>query len=154
MIEKEVTNIGCLRNNGLHLFMIATQFEATYARKVFPCFDEPAMKAKFKLSIVHDSNHIAVSNMPEESKESMENNLSKTVFIESATMSTYVLFFSVSDLEQISSSYKQTQIRVFAPSDRLEEARHGLNLTVKLLGNFENYFGVPYSLPKLVIIKR
>ncbi|GFS55864.1 glutamyl aminopeptidase [Nephila pilipes] len=130
-------------------YMIATQFEATFARKVFPCFDEPAMKAKFKLSIVHDSNHNAVSNMPEETRESLGNNLSKTVFVESATMSTYLLFFSVSDFEQISSSYKQTQVRVFAPSDRLDEARHGLNLTVRLLGSFEEYFGVPYSLPKL-----
>ncbi|KAF8765157.1 Glutamyl aminopeptidase like protein [Argiope bruennichi] len=130
-------------------YLLATQFEATYARKVFPCFDEPAMKAKFRLSIIHDLAQSAVSNMPEEKREPVESNLVKTVFMESATMSTYILFFAVSDLESTEAFHKQTLVRVFAPADRLHETYHGLNLTMNLLKNFEEYFDVPYSLPKL-----
>ncbi|GIX90473.1 hypothetical protein CDAR_74672 [Caerostris darwini] len=131
-------------------FVLATQFEATFARKVFPCFDEPAMKAKFQLTIIHDSNQNALSNMPEMEKEPLENGLTKTVFLESTTMSTYLLFFAVSDFEYIQAYYKEKlKIRVFAPKDRLPEAQHGLNLTLNLLKSFEEYFDVPYSLPKL-----
>ncbi|GBM61795.1 Glutamyl aminopeptidase [Araneus ventricosus] len=130
-------------------YLLATQFEATYARKVLPCFDEPAMKAKFRLSIIHDPTQNAVSNMPEEKREPVENNLVKTVFMESAKMSTYILFFSVSDMESTEAFHKQTLVRVFAPADRLHETHHGLNLTMNLLKNFEEFFDVPYSLPKL-----
>ncbi|GIY99957.1 glutamyl aminopeptidase [Caerostris extrusa] len=142
-------------------FVLATQFEATFARKVFPCFDEPAMKAKFQLTIIHDSHQNALSNMPEMEKEPLENGLTKTVFLESTTMSTYLLFFAVSDFEYIEAYYKEKltyEILLltflhrrfeFSLPDRLPEAQHGLNLTLNLLKSFEEYFDVPYSLPKL-----
>lgn len=36
--------------------------QATYARKAFPCFDEPAMKAVFNITIIHDRGTVALSN--------------------------------------------------------------------------------------------
>ncbi|GIY10547.1 glutamyl aminopeptidase [Caerostris extrusa] len=117
------------RNTGEIRYLLATRFEATYARKVFPCFDEPSFKAKFKLSIVHPANLTAVSNMPEEEKVDLDGDLAKTMFMEP--------------------TYNGKPVRAYAPPDRLEEAAHGLNMTLRLLSTLEEFFDVPYVLPKL-----
>ncbi|GFW97489.1 glutamyl aminopeptidase [Trichonephila clavipes] len=129
--------------------LLATRFEATYARRVFPCFDEPSFKAKFKLSIEHPGNQTALSNMPVEEQMNVSSDLVKTVFMESVTMSTYLLFCVVSDFEYLEEDYKGKPIRAYAPPDRLEEAVHGLNMTLRLLSTLEEFFDVPYVLPKL-----
>ena len=76
--------------------LATTQFEAGYARMVFPSFDEPSFKATFVLSVTHASNYSAISNMPVDYLETNQA-LTTTVFRETVRMSTYLVTLVVSD---------------------------------------------------------
>ncbi len=83
--------------------MSSTQFEPTYARNAFPCFDEPNMKATYSISIIHDKNLNAISNGKEIAKDTIDDNRVRTAFSKTVPMSTYLVAFVISDFE-----YKQS----------------------------------------------
>jgi hypothetical protein len=69
------------------------------ARKAFPCFDEPAMKAKFTLHISRDPTHQSLSNMPRDREERKSISHIIDHYVTSPTMSTYLLGFMVLDFK-------------------------------------------------------
>lgn len=87
-------------------YLAATQFESTAARQSFPCFDEPAMKANFSMSIVRDKDFISLFNMPLVSSTSMEHNLMIDRFQQSVKMSTYLVAYIVCDFASITNKTK------------------------------------------------
>ena len=94
-------NSSYIDQDGTKHVLATTQFEPTSARKAFPCFDEPAFKANFSISITHDPRYNATSNMPAISQTSVRKRDEKvtTKFQTSVKMSTYLVAFVVSDLE-------------------------------------------------------
>jgi aminopeptidase N len=128
--------------------MLGTQFEATDARRFFPCWDEPAFRARFQLSVVVPKNWLAVSNMPIESEKKIAEG-KEVRFAATPPMSSYLNVFIAGDLDLIESRSGPTRIRVIATKGKAELGRYALEATAQILQYYNDYFGVPYPLPKL-----
>ena len=128
--------------------MLGTQFEATDARRFFPCWDEPAFRARFQLTTVVPENWVAVSNMPIESEKKIAGG-KEVRFAATPPMSSYLNVFVAGELDLIESRSGPTQIRVIATKGKAELGRYALEATAQILQYYNDYFGVPYPLPKL-----
>ena len=136
--------------DGNERHMATTQLEATDARRAFPCWDEPALKATFTLTLVVPSEMTAVSNMPVVSEEEVRPGVKSVRYDETPIMSTYLLAFIVGDLSYIEEvGDNGTLMRVFTTRGREEQGRFALETSIRLLKYFNDYFGIPYPLPKL-----
>lgn len=132
-------------------FMASTQFEAADARRAFPCWDEPEAKATFDVSVITESNLIAISNMPVALKKKIGK---KTLFKFSRTpiMSTYLLYVGIGDLEFLQGRLGKTQIRIVTTKGKKNLGKLSLQFTKQFLKWYEDYFKIPYPLPKLDMI--
>lgn len=133
--------------------MATTQFEATDARRAFPCFDEPAHKAVFHVSLVVPKGKTAISNTLPVSKIEHEAGFEVIKFAPSPKMSTYLLAFIVGDFEYIEQKSKRGVIvRVYTTPGKIHQAGFALDTTVKCLDFYEEYFDIPYPLNTLDMI--
>jgi aminopeptidase N len=136
------------QGSGTKKIMLGTQFEATDARRFFPCWDEPVFRARFQLTAVVPENWLAVSNMPIEREKNIAGG-KEVRFAATPPMSSYLNVFVAGELDLIESRSGQTQIRVLATKGKAELGRCALEATAQILQYYNDYFGVPYPLPKL-----
>ena len=130
--------------------MAATQFEATDARRAFPCWDEPAAKATFELTLRIPSELTAVSNTMPEAETPAKEGTKEILFAPTPKMSTYLLAFIVGDLAAVEERAPNgTLVRIWATRGKEEQGRFALETAVDLLTYLDFYFGIPYPLEKL-----
>jgi aminopeptidase N len=130
-----------------------TQFEPTDARRAFPCFDEPAFKARFDISLIVDSGDTAISNGQIVSDTPGPGNGKHTlVFSTTPKMSTYLVAFLVGDFQCTAGTSEGVDIRVCATPDKVKLTSYALDVAKYVLDYYDNYFQIPYPLKKLDLI--
>ncbi|KAM3625143.1 uncharacterized protein V6R79_007458 [Siganus canaliculatus] len=144
--------------NGTQKVLATTQMQATYARQAFPCFDEPAMKAVFNITLIHSNDTVALGNGMSNGKFKCDvpitidgEDLLQTSFEPTEIMSTYLLAFVVCDFEFIiSNTSNDVLIRIWARKTAIEEGQgdYALNITGPILSFFETYYNSTYPLEK------
>lgn len=132
--------------------MAATQFEATDARRAFPCWDEPDFKAVFATTLVIDPSLTAVSNTTIAS-ETLAGGKKVVRFADTIKMSTYLVAFIVGRIEPTEPvMIGQTPLRLWAIPGKGHLARFGQDIAAASLSFFERYYGIPYPGDKLDLL--
>ncbi|XP_034542646.1 aminopeptidase N-like [Notolabrus celidotus] len=139
--------------DGVQKIVATSQMHPTHARKTFPCFDEPAMKAVFKITLIHPTGTVALSNGMETNSVNTTINgrpVTQTMFEPTEKMSSYLLAIIVSDYRQITTTQGDTLIRIWARRKAIEQGQgsYALNVTGPVLDFFQSYYNISYPLSK------
>uniref|UniRef100_A0A4W6DVB5 Puromycin-sensitive aminopeptidase n=1 Tax=Lates calcarifer TaxID=8187 RepID=A0A4W6DVB5_LATCA len=136
-------------------YAAVTQFEATDARRAFPCWDEPAIKATFDITLIVPKDRVALSNMNVIDRKPYpdDENLVEVKFATTPIMSTYLVAFVIGEYDYVESqSSDGVTVRVYTPVGKAEQGKFALEVATKTLPFYKDYFSVPYPLPKIDLI--
>jgi aminopeptidase 2 len=167
---------GTWEEEGKKKVYTVTQFEPTAARRVFPCWDEPLLKATFAMTMISSSNTVNLFNTPAISEEPYEqqddihgflkeassssdddddDGWKMTRFESSPLMSTYLVCFANGEFGYVEDSFKSPisgrtrPIRLYSAPSLVHQGRYCLEVTAKVLPVYEQVFDIEYPLPKL-----
>lgn len=141
-----------LNEKGEERYAAVTQFESTDARRCFPCWDEPALKATFDISLIVPPDLVALSNMPVKTSKKQDD-LIRYSFETTPIMSTYLVAVVVGEYDYIESkSADGVVVRVYTPKGKKEQGRFALEVATKVLPYYKEYFNIAYPLPKMDLI--
>lgn len=132
-----------------HKRALYTQFENSDARRVIPSWDEPAYKATFTLEATVPANQMAVSNMPIAQKSALPDGRALVRFAQSPKMSTYLLFFGLGEFDRATARVGPTEVGVVTQKGSAAQAAFALESAQAILREYNDYFAIPYPLPKL-----
>tara|TARA_Y100001936_G_scaffold249602_1_gene300344 strand:- start:13304 stop:15874 length:2571 start_codon:yes stop_codon:yes gene_type:complete len=140
-------------DDGIEHTIATTQFESTHARRAFPCFDEPAFKASYGVTLVVPEDQFAVSNGPEISSTSLGEGRKLVVFEDTMVMSTYLVAFIVGPFEATAPvDVDGVPLRIVHPIGKGHLTDYALEAGSYALRFFNDYYGIPYPGQKLDMV--
>lgn len=136
-------------DKGIERTMLGTQMEPTDARRLLPCWDEPAFRATFQLSVDLPKELSVYSNMPAASTTAVSPKLQRVEFQRTPKMPSYLVVLVAGRLQRLVSEQDGVQIGIVTTEGKQASAAYALEATKQLLHYYNDYFGVPFPLPKL-----
>jgi alanyl aminopeptidase len=131
---------------------VYSQFEAIWARRAFPCFDEPAYKVPWQLTLRVKKDQMALSNTPILSETDTGDGMKAVKFAQTKPLPSYLVALAVGDLEFVdagAAGKKNTRVRIAVPRGHGAEAKYAAETTPAIVSLLENYFDTPYPYDKL-----
>ncbi len=132
--------------------MLASRADLAGARRIFPCWDEPAFKARFALSVLLPRSHVAISNMPIAHEEPVTPSLKIVSFARTPPMPTYAFALVAGEFDHLTIHTDGVALSAVTVKGKREQARFALTTAAELLRYFNEYLGFRYPLPKLDLI--
>jgi len=145
-------------SDGKTKYIASSQMEPTDARRAFPCFDEPALKAEYTVTLIAEKDHTCLSNMDVASEKEVDSKVTggkrkAVTFRKTPLMSSYLLAFVVGPLKYVETKAFRVPIRVYATPDKdIEHGRFSLDLAAKTLAFYEKEFDNEFPLPKMDMV--
>ena len=137
--------------------LAVTQFESTHARRAFPCFDEPALKAVFSVSVVVPADQFVVANAAEVARRPVDDGRVRVDFADTISMSTYLVAVVIGPLEateprMVNGIDGPIALRVVHPPGSAHLCDFALDVAEAALGFFERYYELPYPGDKVDLV--
>lgn len=127
-------------------------FEPIDARRAFPCFDEPGYKVPWKLTLHVKKAHVALANTPVVSEKDEPGGMKAVAFAETRPLPSYLVALIVGPFDLVeagTAGHHGTPLRFAVPRGRGAETRYAAEVTPRIVGLLEDYFGMPYPYGKL-----
>lgn len=143
---------GLFRQKDGQDWYVLSQFEASSARRAFPCFDEPQWKTPWTVALIHKKELISASNMPVEQEQDLGNGKKRVQFAATPPLPSYLLAMGVGPFDVVDggrAGRKQIPLRYFVPRGRAAEAAYAVQHTPRLVALAEEYFDMDYPYPKM-----
>ncbi|KXS98509.1 hypothetical protein AC578_5517 [Pseudocercospora eumusae] len=139
--------------DGKDAYIATTQMEPTDCRRAFPCFDEPALKATFTVTLLADKKLTCLSNMDVANEKEIEDGRKAVTFNKTPLMSTYLLAFIVGELKVHEINSFRVPVRVFCTPDKdITHGHFSADLAARTLKFYEEQFDSEFPLPKMDMV--
>ncbi|MGQ0617690.1 MAG: M1 family metallopeptidase [Acidimicrobiia bacterium] len=140
-------------DDGTEHTIAVTQFEATHARKAFPCWDEPEAKAVFAVTLVVPAALTALSNSAPTATEELDDGRRRITFADTMKMSTYLVAFVIGPLELTDAVLAGgAPVRIAFPPGKQALTGFALESAAFALGFFADYYDIDYPGDKVDLV--
>lgn len=148
----ERDNVGAFRVRDGNDWYVYTQLESIFARRVFPCFDEPGYKVPWRLTLVVPAGDLAVANTPVESETALPDGMKRVRFAPTRPLPSYLIAFGVGPFDVVDAGKagkNATPLRILTPRGQGALARYAAQVTPRILEITEEYTGLAHPYEKL-----
>jgi len=145
-------NVGAFRRNVNGDWYVFTTFTAIEARRAFPCFDDPAFKTPWKITLHIERRQVAASNTPMVSEMDEPDGMKRVEFTPTQPLPSELVAFAIGPFDVVDAGVagqRRVPVRILVPHGLSKATAAARDATAAILARLEEYTGMPYPWEKL-----